>query len=586
MSSLHRIAIYCLIPALGLAVSSGVFAAETRPVLSVTDLGAHSATDADGFPTGLPDKGELLRMLRDGNFAALDTSLEWLQTAYEGSFRREDWVFEGFDAFATPEPSLTPRFNEWVAGRGSWPAHLARAIHREARAWEHVGGRFDAQPNAEAVAELRRRYKPIVGETRHALRLRPRLVVAHRILATEARLRGDHKERNRRYDAAVDECPNSFRLRAEYMRALLPHWGGSESHMKKFAAFAQRKAGRNPRMERLRGFIDWQRGLAASDPDRAMQYLNAAVKRGGQPLFLAARAEAHRGQGQLELALADLDLALAERPQHPILLERRARVRTALGQSVAAKSDLVLANQLKTGRVPKTRPAAPAATVAKAEPAPKARPPALAPEMVKAEPAPMPETEAVADESKSETMADKARAKGRTRGDKARAKARKKLQAAESEPAPAETRTASRRPAKTAPPAAAPSNAPADANGKWGAPADFDAMSQADALAKRGMQDKAFAVLEKALNERPDDMELYRAMDRLIEPSGAWDRSVSYWSRYLKRNPDSADALYERSGSYYRGGNLVAAFQDLERACGLGHSQACTVQSRFKAMAP
>lgn len=106
----------------------------------------------------------------------------------------------------------------------------------------------------------------------------------------------------------------------------------------------------------------------------------------------------------------------------------------------------------------------------------------------------------------------------------------------------------------------------------------------AEALYWRGLtysklqkSDLARADLERALELNPSHFESCRLLDYLLAGEKKWDEIIRHWTTYLAAVPDSADAYFERAGTYKHKGDMKSAMADVERACRLGKEDACKV---------
>ena len=63
--------------------------------------------------------------------------------------------------------------------------------------------------------------------------------------------------------------------------------------------------------------------------------------------------------------------------------------------------------------------------------------------------------------------------------------------------------------------------------------------------------------------------------DRILVGQKKWDESLALWTAYLGRVPNSADALFERSGTNRLKGDSAAMRADAAKACQLGKRAAC-----------
>ncbi len=101
---------------------------------------------------------------------------------------------------------------------------------------------------------------------------------------------------------------------------------------------------------------------------------------------------------------------------------------------------------------------------------------------------------------------------------------------------------------------------------------------------KKGDLEQAEKDYLKAIELDPKNVECYRGLDHVLVQQKRFDEVVRLWNRYLRRKPKDATALFERSGSYYRKGQLELAQRDMSAACRLGNKEACETQQRFYPM--
>lgn len=89
------------------------------------------------------------------------------------------------------------------------------------------------------------------------------------------------------------------------------------------------------------------------------------------------------------------------------------------------------------------------------------------------------------------------------------------------------------------------------------------------------------AALEARLTTSPDDFQLRRQLDALYLRSGQLDPIVKMWTAFLETHQDHAEAIFERSGTYYHLRDMERAKADARRACELRLAAACQVVARF-----
>lgn len=105
---------------------------------------------------------------------------------------------------------------------------------------------------------------------------------------------------------------------------------------------------------------------------------------------------------------------------------------------------------------------------------------------------------------------------------------------------------------------------------------------RAGANAKAGRTRLAESDLEHLIAIEPTHLEAHRLLDHILFKQKRLDEIVEHWNGYLARKPKDADALLERSGTYYHLGKLDLAKHDLAASCKLGNVKACQTQRRFK----
>ena len=93
--------------------------------------------------------------------------------------------------------------------------------------------------------------------------------------------------------------------------------------------------------------------------------------------------------------------------------------------------------------------------------------------------------------------------------------------------------------------------------------------------------DEALQDFRRAIELDPGDFEAYRNVDRILSGHQRWDEILEMWNSYMERTPADAEAYFERGGTHFRKGNLVAARADAARACELGKVEACALAERL-----
>jgi tetratricopeptide (TPR) repeat protein len=97
-----------------------------------------------------------------------------------------------------------------------------------------------------------------------------------------------------------------------------------------------------------------------------------------------------------------------------------------------------------------------------------------------------------------------------------------------------------------------------------------------------GEPDRALRDFRRVIELEPANFDAHRSADRILSGERRWDEILEMWNRYIARAPANAEAYFERGGTNYRKGNLVAAQADAARACELGKAEACPWAERLK----
>lgn len=95
------------------------------------------------------------------------------------------------------------------------------------------------------------------------------------------------------------------------------------------------------------------------------------------------------------------------------------------------------------------------------------------------------------------------------------------------------------------------------------------------AHARLNRLEPALADFRRVIQLEPESLRGHVAADRVLSRQRRWDEILEIWNPYIARSPNDAEALHERSGTYFRKGDRAAARADAARACELGRAQAC-----------
>jgi tetratricopeptide (TPR) repeat protein len=289
-----------------------------------------------GYPTQTIDKLAVRRLLQAKSYDALDQVLAAYADSVLRDHRVEYRLFDAYAAFAIAVPSLEPLLTEWVKQRPtSAAARLARANFFKASGWNARGFRYSGETSDQQFARMGNFFRLSVTDLEAALHLAPNSVVAYRQLIDLSSSQRDRTASRRFLDQALKLQPNSFVLRMAHMNNLLPRWGGSYDAMARFAEESAPYALRNPRINALKGFVDWDKGRvfnAAGRNGDAIEAYQRALQFGNLWLFRYHRGRFNYRADHEEEALEDFDSVLQQIPQDADALNERSSVAYELGR--------------------------------------------------------------------------------------------------------------------------------------------------------------------------------------------------------------------------------------------------------------
>jgi tetratricopeptide (TPR) repeat protein len=274
-----------------------------------------------------------LTALRNHHFAQLDLELTAEQRSFERDPVAEKTVGMSFSSFALCTPKDALLLKEWVeADPRSFAPHLARAVYLFRQGWIARGEKVSGETSEDQFSNMEGYFRDGAAEAKAALQLNPRLSIAYRLIIVGERTNSSLQSIYAVVQAGLRQTPASFAIREGFMLALLPRWGGSYDAMERFAADSQTFAKQNPRLHRLLGYADWDRGdvTVNQDPQASLAYYNRALQEGGDYSgFYDSRGKAYYWLKRYDEARSDLNRAKQLDPSDLTAFEYLAWVASA-----------------------------------------------------------------------------------------------------------------------------------------------------------------------------------------------------------------------------------------------------------------
>lgn len=279
-------------------------------LLLVTGLGmmAYSL-----WPSGRIDRLQMLTLVRDGRFEAVDSYLDTRRRAVERGTLRDIELHWDFSTFQNSDLALNGQLQEWVKAQpGSANAHAARGHYYLHLGWLSVNG--GGSPTTRAAQATRQANNFTLAKTEFdaALAADSTSMTAIAGLMQIAMGSGQKQEIAALYARGREIAPFSPTLHWQYLHALQPQFGGS------FAAIrahqdAIRGQAPDDRLDFLQGFYDYLRGRDAcsvGDCVAAIAHLDRALSFGAHPDYFFQRGMTRVTMGDAVQAQADFKQAL------------------------------------------------------------------------------------------------------------------------------------------------------------------------------------------------------------------------------------------------------------------------------------
>jgi hypothetical protein len=297
-----------------------------------------------------PSRLEAVRALRAKQYERLTPLIEALQEQAARESATEGRLTTLFDAFSTPDPTLAPRFDEWVAAEGlSFAPYVARARFRFSVAFARSGTALARDTSLARFAAMDAVLKGAVADARDALRRDPFVAEAYAVLVDVARTHGDQAACGAVAARGLERAPASLRIRVALAVCSLPRWGGSGNQVIAVAQEASSQVAANPALAALSGFWEWNLGREAETGDEALERYTAALRHGEHWFFYLDRADQNLHMQRYVDALADVERGLTLEPDQPDLLLIRLRARLNQGRYPEAAADADLVGELQSG---------------------------------------------------------------------------------------------------------------------------------------------------------------------------------------------------------------------------------------------
>lgn len=301
-----------------------------------------------GYPPAIVNPLALRAMLRRADHSVLDSLLSNLADSAHGDYHYETRLYSAYDAFEG-DTTLGAPLDQWVQSEpSSAPAHIARASYSIDRGWHARGTAYAKNTSRVAMQHMNDLFASATHDLDSAIALTPRNAAAYRLLIqiAKVKLNNQHEARDDLMHG-LEDIPASYGLRHQYMRDLIPRWGGSYDAMQAMVQWSEHMADTNPRLRALAGYITLDSAEMmeiTGHRAEALALYSSALTQGDESVFHLERGQCLVRMRNYVAALPDLDAAVAEWPDAETYLwrglAREGLMRTQPGFSAGALSDL------------------------------------------------------------------------------------------------------------------------------------------------------------------------------------------------------------------------------------------------------
>ena len=296
--------------------------------------------------------GEMRSYFETQEFEALTTLLEDIQTGFESGSMTEYHVHDAFSVFEIPLPHYEPLMDVWKQRfPESFVPYLASAHYYYARGWDCRGHNFARDTTDEQFRRMRSFFEKATADAEKALDIHHALLPAHILLLCIANTNGDSQSEDVILADALDLFPNSYLVRATYMWAIEPRWGGNYKMMESFAKRAEAYAENTPELTTLYGLIYYDQGrkmVQAENYQKAAQLFTKSISYGDHWVFYYERAKVyHFYLEDPDRALKDIEQSILIRPTRAESYRLRSRILYRAQDMQNALKDILAAELVK-----------------------------------------------------------------------------------------------------------------------------------------------------------------------------------------------------------------------------------------------
>ncbi|GGY63455.1 hypothetical protein GCM10011613_03950 [Cellvibrio zantedeschiae] len=265
----------------------------------------------ESFSKPHTDLQHLRSLVESERYAEAEKIVQELQDKVLIDILWEETYQDTLDGISAENKFSLASLNDWISQSGSAIAYLARGAYFVTEGINARGKRFAKDTTQEQFAKEEELHELGIKDLHKALVLDPQLFPAYTFLLMTASSATDTSKDW--MDKAARIAPGGYYFRYQYLRSLMPKWGGSYAEMNEFADSLESLGDKNPRLWLLKGFALAEEAHTAMHADKfnkAISLYSEALQFGIARDWLTKRAYALEMEGEDKKALADINLVL------------------------------------------------------------------------------------------------------------------------------------------------------------------------------------------------------------------------------------------------------------------------------------
>lgn len=298
-------------------------------------------------------KVELIRLLKQQSYLALNNRLTDYQNRMERNIKFEDNLIYAYRAFQMNDSKFEALFDEWVAMFPiSHHPYLARANYYVRKGWNARGSKWASETTQQQIEMMNFYFAKANEDLEKAVQLDDSNLDVYALKLSIARATGEDSELQTILQKCLSIHPGTFRIRSIYLLSITPRWGGSYYEMQAFIDDSLKLLSFNSRLSLLQGYILYDQGQMNSIM-RSYQAADAlyvkALAFGPNDLIYNARGDNFYTQKKYQKALQSYNKAISLNSEDAGYFNWRAKTYVQLKDFDQAFKDIEHANAISPG---------------------------------------------------------------------------------------------------------------------------------------------------------------------------------------------------------------------------------------------